>query len=193
MATSNRRVAAYLPSEIDEAFKAFKIKNGFSDEDDPTSNDSKALIEIVKQFLNVEYQAAHPVSLPDNLVTQEQLEALRSEFELKISELLNRMTSDSLSKEDSEIAAVPSDSSGSELLSINDLAKRLEMPRSTLGQWKRLRGGKCNTPEQLAEATRKKDPDGIGWVWDEVASKFKPEQLIFSSSLSSSQGKLPVS
>ena len=48
MATNNRRIAAYLPSETDEAFKAFKIQNGFATEENPSLNDSKALIYILR-------------------------------------------------------------------------------------------------------------------------------------------------
>ena len=88
MATDKRRIAAYLPLETDEAFKAFKIKNGFATEAKPSLNDSKALIEIINRFLEVEHSVTHSVSLPDNLVTTEQVEALRQEFKSKISELL---------------------------------------------------------------------------------------------------------
>lgn len=192
MATSNRRVAAYLPTETDEAFKTFKIKNGFSSEDEPNSNDSKALIEIVRQFLSVEYQVAHSVSLPDNLVTQEQLSDLRNEFESRFSELLSRIPSDPPSKVKSKKVAA-SEGSNDEILSVSELAKRLGMARTTLGHWKSLRNGKCKTVEQVAEATRGKDPQGIGWVWDSSLNKFKPEQPISSDSPSSSQGNLPVS
>ncbi len=131
MATSNRRVAAYLPTEIDEAFKAFKIKNGFSTEADQTSNDSKALIEIVKQFLNVEYQVAHSVSLPDNLVTQAQVEELRKEFELKLGELLGN--SQKLTERIEQLESVIE---VDKTLFTNELAQRLNMPSSSLSHWK---------------------------------------------------------
>ena len=88
MATNNRRVAAYFPPEVDKAFKEFKIKNGFATEKNPSQNDSKALIHILSEFLKVEHLVAHSVSLTDNLVTTEQIEALRQEFESKLSELL---------------------------------------------------------------------------------------------------------
>lgn len=189
MATSNRRVAAYLPSEIDEAFKAYKIKNGFSTEDDPTSNDSKALIEIVRQFLDIEYQVAHSVSLPDNLVTQDQLAELRNEFESKVSELLKRIESSSLTQGKSERVAV-SNVSNDEMLSVSDLAKRLGMARTTLGHWKNLRNGKCKTVEEVVEATREKDPQGIGWMWDEKVNKFRPEKPLSDEYPTVSQGKL---
>ena len=89
MATDNRRVAAYFPKEVDEAFKKFKIENGFATEEKPSLNDSKALIHILSEFLKVEHSVAHSVSLPDNLVTTEQLESLSQEFQAKLSELLS--------------------------------------------------------------------------------------------------------
>ena len=88
MATNNRRVAAYFPLEVDEAFKDFKIKNGFATEENPSQNDSKALIHILREFLKVEHPVAHTVSLPDNLVTTEQMEVLKQEIQSKLSELL---------------------------------------------------------------------------------------------------------
>lgn len=89
MATNNRRVAAYFPPEVDEAFRAFKIQNGFATDENPSQNDSKALIHILKAFLDIDYSVAHSVSLPDNLVTTEQIEALRQEFNSRISKLLD--------------------------------------------------------------------------------------------------------
>jgi hypothetical protein len=184
MATSNRRVAAYLPTEIDEAFKAFKIKNGFSTEADPTSNDSKALIEIVRQFLNVEHQVAHSVSLSNNLVTQDQLSELRKEFELKLSELLGE--SQSLT---TRIESMESNRKDDGTLSNGELAKRLGIDGSTLSHWKSP-GKKGKSPEQLLKSIKEKDPDGLGWLWDKETNRFKPEKPLSSESPGVSQGKL---
>jgi hypothetical protein len=187
MATSNRRVAAYLPTEIDEAFTAYKIENGFATEGEPTANDSKALIEIVKQFLNVEYQVAHSVSLPDNLVTQEQVDELRKEFESKLSELLGESL-----KISERVEVLEKSSTGEGLLTVGELAKRLGIAGSTLSHWKSP-GPTGKTPEELLKATRERDPENIGWILVEAVNKFKPEQSIPSDSPSSSQGNLPVS
>jgi hypothetical protein len=59
MATKNRRVAAYLPPEIDKAFIEFKIENGFATSEDLNQNDSQALIKILTQFFGVDYSVAH--------------------------------------------------------------------------------------------------------------------------------------
>jgi intein/homing endonuclease len=187
MATSNRRVAAYFPTEIDEAFTAYKIENGFATEGEPTANDSKALIEIVKQFLNVEYQVAHSVPLPDNLVTQEQVDDLRKEFNSRLSELLGESL-----KLSERVEVLEKSSTGEGLLTVGELAKRLGIASSTLSHWKSS-GSKGKTPEQLLKVTREKDPQGIGWILIEPVNKFKPEQTLSSDSPSSSQGNLSVS
>jgi hypothetical protein len=59
MATENRRVAAYLPPELDKAFLAFKISAGLATEDSPNQNDSKALVQILSEFLKVSYSVTH--------------------------------------------------------------------------------------------------------------------------------------
>lgn len=177
MATDNRRVAAYFPPEVDKAFKEFKIQNGFATEDNPSQNDSKALIHILSEFLKVEHSVAHSVSLPDNLVTTEQ-----------ISELESRLLSE-LSKQVSRIDVLEAGAQGDGMLSTGELAKRLGMPGSTLSHWKSP-GKRGKTPERLLEATREKDPDKIGWILIKSTNKFKPEKPLPSSLPGVSQGNL---
>lgn len=177
MATDNRRVAAYFPPEVDEAFKEFKIKNGFATEENPSQNDSKALIHILSEFLKVEHPATYLVSLPDNLVTTEQLSELESKL---LSEL---------SKQVSRIDALEAGAQGDGMLATGELAKRLGISGSTLSHWKST-GKKGKTPDQLLKVTREKDPDGIGWILVESANKFKPEKPLPSSLPGVSQGNL---
>jgi len=59
MATDNRRVAAYLPPELDKAFLAFKISSGLATGDSPNQNDSKALVQILSEFLKVSHPVTH--------------------------------------------------------------------------------------------------------------------------------------
>ena len=124
MATNNRRVAAYFPKEVDEAFKDFKIQNGFATEENPSQNDSKALIHILSEFLKVERLVVHSVSLPDNLVTTEQIEALRQEFESKLSELFSNS-----SQLTQRVESLEAKQSGSELSeSLGNLPVDQEVP-----------------------------------------------------------------
>ena len=59
MATQNRRIAAYLPSEIDQKLKAFKIESGLATKRNPTKNDSQALIAILTQFFGLDHEAPY--------------------------------------------------------------------------------------------------------------------------------------
>lgn len=59
MATQNRRIAAYLPPEIDQKLKAFKIDAGLATKRNPTKNDSQALIAILTQFFGLDQEAPY--------------------------------------------------------------------------------------------------------------------------------------
>lgn len=59
MATDNRRVAAYLPPEVDKAFVAFKVERGLATQEDPHQNDSKALVQLLSEFLKVAHSVSH--------------------------------------------------------------------------------------------------------------------------------------
>ena len=59
MATQNRRIAAYLPTEIDQQLKAFKIDAGLATKRNPNKNDSQALIAILTQFFGLDHEAPY--------------------------------------------------------------------------------------------------------------------------------------
>ena len=59
MATQNRRIAAYLPPEIDQKLKAFKIEAGLATKRNPTKNDSQDLIAILTQFFGLDHEAPY--------------------------------------------------------------------------------------------------------------------------------------
>lgn len=84
MSTQNRRVATYLPKDIDEMFQAFKTERGID-------GDSKALLVILSEFLGVSQKVGHEVDY-SSFATQSQLNDVLS----KLSAL-----SDSVSKSDS--------------------------------------------------------------------------------------------
>lgn len=184
MATNNRRVAAYLPPEIDEAFTAFKIQRGLSTEDEPNQNDSQGLIQILSEFLEVSRESGYSVSYPVNAVTQDQLDSLRSELVSQIGEL-----SSELSKAFKKIESLETHLKGDGLLTVKELAERLKIDPSTLSHWKGS-GSRSKAPDQLLKATRDKDPDGIGWILVESVNKFKPERSLSGDSPSVSQFNL---
>ena len=55
MTTKNTRVAAYLPPDVEDAFKAFKAERGLGE--------SKALIAILAEYFGVSQEVAHPTAL----------------------------------------------------------------------------------------------------------------------------------
>lgn len=71
MPTKNRRVATYLPKEIDERFAAFKSERGIE-------GDSQALVTILSEFLGVTQQVAQQVDYQSNLVTKDEIEEINS-------------------------------------------------------------------------------------------------------------------
>lgn len=59
MGTKNRRVATYLPPELDEAFILYKIEQGLASKKNPNQNDSQALIHLLSERLGVGEKSAY--------------------------------------------------------------------------------------------------------------------------------------
>lgn len=93
MPTENRRVATYLPKELDERLSAFKSKHGLN-------GDSPALVAILSEFFKVSQQVARSASFdkPDFL---ERLEAVESKVAHLKDELLSELKSKLLELSDS--------------------------------------------------------------------------------------------
>ncbi len=191
MPTENRRVAAYLPKEIDDRFTAFKVERGLGD--------SQALIVILSEFLGVSQQVAQQgdslrIELEGRIeALEERLTHLRSELlnDLK-SELLKELNSsvNQVADKESELEGrLPEDEHTpdqlnllsetvepkSELLKEAELAQRLGCGRSTLGEW-RAKGA-----EFLAEKTKAR-PGGIAWAFDDTAKRYYPVSDVGTSS-----------
>ena len=93
MATQNRRIAAYLPPEIDQKFKAFKIEAGLATKSNPTKNDSQALIAILAQFFGPNHEA--PYASTDELRQQlSDLEAKLDRLSTALTEKIAHLESD---------------------------------------------------------------------------------------------------
>jgi len=195
MPTDNRRVAAYLPKEIDDCFTAFKTERGFGD--------SQALIVILSEFLGVNQQVAQQgdslrIGLESRIeALEDRLTHLKNELlsELK-GELLRELRNPTNQVEDVEgelssepesklledkptpdqldllseaiepKGELPSDLA-SELLKEAELAQRLGCGRSTLGEW-RAKGA-----EFLAEKTKAR-PGGVAWAFDDATKRYYP-------------------
>ncbi len=84
MATQNRRIAAYLPPEIDQKLKAFKIDAGLATKRNPNKNDSQALIAILSQFFGLNQEPAYSSAV--------QLRQDLSDLEAKVEQLSSALT-----------------------------------------------------------------------------------------------------
>jgi hypothetical protein len=80
MPTANRRVAAYLPKEIDDRFSAFKSDRGIE-------GDSQALITILSEFLGVSQKVTHSVDYLSSFATKDEL----TELNLKVAHLVEQV------------------------------------------------------------------------------------------------------
>jgi DNA-binding XRE family transcriptional regulator len=89
MPTENRRIATYLPKQIDDRLEAFKSERSIK-------GDSQALIVILSEFFGVSQQVAYSVDY-SSFATQEQLEALSlkvNNISEKLSELSSKLFSE---------------------------------------------------------------------------------------------------
>lgn len=181
MATKNRRVAAYLPPEVDKAFIAFKIQRGLASEDSPNQNDSQALIQLLGEFLGISSQSGYLVSHDvEGLVTIKQLEALKAELEARMSELFDGLSGE-LSDVKSKVNALKS---ADETLTTGQMADRIGVASSTLSHWK-----KDKSPEELTMSIWEKDQDKkVRWLFVPSENHFRKE----GGPPESLQGSLPV-
>jgi hypothetical protein len=200
MATKNRRIATYLPSEIDDWFKAFKSERSIE-------GDSQALLQILSEYSGVSQNAAYSNS-PEILVRVENIEKNLSVFrnelfdEVKefVLSILSQPTTNSDSVElvvglhESVISNTDELPSSSKSESLN-----LEMVESLpdSGPWqefqdseisllavdlaKRLGSGqstianrKKDSPDAFAKWTLARDPDGLSWKFNIESGMFSP-------------------
>lgn len=199
MPTNNRRIATYIPVEIDDKFQAFKQEKGVSE--------SKALILILSEYLGVSQQVVYLSDSP--LVKQvESLETkvetlndllceLRSELSAKVtesrlselkSELLNELKSslksefkidspEQLSIEiqvDPKVTKEPVKSrergDGENILTTVQLAARLKNTKT--GDITSKKSKTKDSPDTFVKWSKDRDPDGHGW-------EYRSESVLF--------------
>lgn len=134
-------------------------------------------IEQAKDELRSELKG----ELPKTEALPGQLELLvesNEQIERQDNELPSESKSE-LPKEEKQYIETPKLSSTNQTFATKELANRLGMNSSTVSHW-RPTGGRPKTPEQLLEITRKKDPDGIGWIYLPEVKRFQPERDIHS-------------
>lgn len=103
MSTQNRRIATYLPKEVDEKFQAFKLERGLN-------GDSPALIAILETFFGVSQEVAHLGSSEFN-----ELSTRVNTLKTELSSLENKLFSELKSKLLSELRSELLDELKSEL------------------------------------------------------------------------------
>lgn len=168
MGTKNRRVAAYLPQAVNEAFVQFKIERGLATRQKPNRNDSQALVQLLSEFLKVAHQVEYSSAHSSQLVTLNQLKQMKQELVGQISELASELQ---VFKSRLDAEQTVRDLSGA--LTNGEMAKRIGIDPSTLSHWK-----KEKSSQQLTEDIRKRDPEQIGWLYISEIGRFKKESDI---------------
>lgn len=193
MGTDKRRVATYLPEDLEKAFLAFKIQRGLATEDNPKQNDSKALIQILSEFLEVSQDSTHSVA---HYATVDQIDDLHSkvnelyamfqELKARVSEDVSEVKSELESKLISELPVVThpgqldlplseqeesvgQDDSNQPLssgLSGVALADRLNVDRKRIAR-------RRDNPD-FSKWTQGLDPKGLQWFYSSDNKKYYP-------------------
>jgi hypothetical protein len=174
MPTSKNRIAAYLPSEINEKFQVFKQQKG--------AGDSQALILILAEFLNVSHEVSRDSSVDVETLKDELRSELLSELDLRFDELKGELLSESLksvgiyqqeskaveleSKFTAGVAA-PSDLR----LTISQLSTRFNCAPSLM---RKQKSKYKEEPEKFIAWSKNRDPDGRGWEFDREVRLFAP-------------------
>jgi hypothetical protein len=195
MPTENRRIATYLPKGVDEKFQAFKLERGIK-------GDSHALLTVLSEFLGVAESIAPPMTAQYEELSkqfnglQSKLTALESRLFSRLkSELLVELSKSSLLAisdpviEISQSGVREAEFQVHELtyLTGRDLSLRLNIRSDAANRWRPGRD-RAKLPDELLKATRKKDPDGIGWSYLPEIDKFQSEKPLPALALS----ELPV-
>jgi hypothetical protein len=202
MPTENRRIATYLPKEVDERFKAFKSERGIK-------GDSHALLTVLSEFLGLT-NSVDPSTAFQYEEFSQQLSELRTKLVSLESELFSRLKSELLSevlKGSVQIASnavtevsqptqpvdlVIQESDELTHFTVKELAFRLGVKRpDSVNRWKPGKDRE-KLPEKLLEDTRKMDPDGIGWSYLSEIDKFQSEKPLPVQSPSVVQTELPT-
>jgi hypothetical protein len=176
MSIAKHRIAAYLPSDIDEKFQAFKKGRGIGD--------SQALILILTEFLGASHQVSCSNSLDIESLKSELLSELLRELDFRFGELKSELSSKSLmSIETTNESLKDVDVNHDSLVdvkvdceviaqqTISELSKRFGCDPSLV---RKQKSKYKNEPEKFITWSKSRDPDGRGWRFDEEVRLFAP-------------------
>jgi hypothetical protein len=174
MPTSNTRIAAYLPPEVDEKFQVFKQERGLGD--------SQALILILTEFLEVSQKVSHGNLLDIETLKGELLSELLSELSIKFSELKDELLSkplrsveitqealDAVKVSHESLDAVQLDSQFINRLTIAQLSIRFGCDSALV---RKQKSKYKNELDKFIVWSKSRDPDGYGWQFSETDKVF---------------------
>jgi hypothetical protein len=188
MPTKNRRAAVYLPPDVDEALSVYKDNRRID-------GDSAALIAILREFFELgATKAAESPELEKRInsleknqpVLQNRVQSLERTVEYLLAEVRSSRSvslvsslSNTLSKEDE--VDVPNVVEGQNSLRLSPcdaeaLAKRFSLGRDAVQRWVGT-GKRAKTIQEIVAITRKRDPDGISWLYEPSSGLFYPQLL----------------
>ena len=167
MATDNKAVTAYLPSDIEESLTKYCTEYGITRKD--KSGESKpslgtGIVEILKTFFSRESVTSQ---LPGDVVTEDRLETaiatlrdeLRSEFLGKIQNLAAQL--ESATREVELKPRTPSAVVGNKGLTDGELGKLLGVGRTSVNRWRLGQAQPQNS--EVKEALKDWHHDGKRW------------------------------
>ena len=172
MTTENERVAGYIIPELYERFDQFCQENNLSC--------SRALNVIIAEYFGLEETLLIKKTWIGG-VTLVEFEQLKKEVQ-ELKELVNTLSKLSSSipekkqKKSSENIELESDRLSDNLerieLNTTELAKRFNVSRGAINQYKKKFRDNKITKEEYIEWTKSKDPEGKGWFFDENSNYF---------------------
>ncbi len=161
MPTAKHRIAAYLPLEVNEKFQAFKEERGVGD--------SQALILILSEFLEV----SHLVGYFDQLNVDALKSELLSELDIRFSELKSELLGELRQKDMKDMKAVELDVAialvSEHQSTTAQLAERFSCRDSLI---RKQKNQYKDTSEKFVAWSKSRDPEGLGWMFDERVKLF---------------------
>lgn len=131
MPTDKRRIAAYLPDELEAAFQKYKKDNGIP-------GDSQAIISIFTEFFGATHSVAYLGESPPQLpsITELDRDELKSELQSELKEeLANELQNELLGELRSELKSELADAlAGSVVGDIASLRDRVEAHSEWIGE-----------------------------------------------------------
>jgi hypothetical protein len=163
MSTKKRRIATYIPTEIEDKFQAFKQEREVGD--------SQALILILTEFLGVSQEVTYSNESLEKIKSEllselkselvKEAEKLETELNKKIGELKSELLSKPLPKAKPKTGdqrrsdALPTEEKG---LNGVELGLRLSHDRSYV-----RKTAKKFTRDEFASWSKGKDPENVAW------------------------------